>query len=140
MANEVTVTTADRIHVVESIEQTTEIAAEAILAGSPVRYDGTTGKVVNANGTDATEAKVIGIATRSVGAAGMPVTVLKKGTLDGYTFLASATYGANVYMDDTDATLQDDAGGTVDTVVGTVVPGHAENLGDAFKKLLRVNL
>jgi hypothetical protein len=133
----VTVTTANRIHVVESIEQIELIAAEAILAGSAVRLDTSTGKATNANGSSAGEARAIGIATRTA-AAGLPVTVLRRGILDGFSSLPA--FDAPVYMADTDATLDDGTGSTVDVIVGRVVPGIAELIGDTAKKLLRVDL
>lgn len=129
-------TTAGYIHVVESLEQATLPALEAILAGAPVRI-GTTGKFQNGNGTDATEAGLYGIALRSV-AAGESLTALKHGVLDGYA-LAALAYNAKVYLSDTDGTLAD-AAGTVSLVIGRVMPGWSQTLGTAADKLLLVDL
>jgi hypothetical protein len=135
MAN-IAVATAGRIRIVESIDQMTLPAAEAILAGAPVRLDTSTGKFTNANGTSAGEARVYGIAVRSV-AANEPVTAVARGVLDGYTF--SQAYDATIYLSDTDGTLAD-AAGTTSKIVGRVIPATATTLGTAYDKLLRVEL
>jgi|SRR5690349_4688319 len=135
MAN-IAVATAGKIHVVSSIQQLTVPAAEAIVAGAPVRFDTTAGTFTNANGTSAAEARVYGIATASV-AAGEPVTAIKRGILDGFTF--TQAYDAAIYLSDTDGRLGDTAG-TVSTVVGRVIPGTATTLGTAYDKLLSVEL
>jgi hypothetical protein len=132
----IAVASAGKIHVVESIQQKTLPAAETIAAGAPVRIDTTAGTFTNANGTTTGEARVWGIATRSV-VAGQPVTAVRRGTLDGFTF--SQAYDAAIYLSDTDGTLAD-AAGTVSTVVGRVVPGTATTLGTAYDKLLSVEL
>lgn len=132
----IALTTADRIEVVESIVQMTLPSAEAITAGAPVREDTTTGRFTNSNGTTAPEARVYGIATRTV-AAGEPVTAIRRGVLDGFTF--SQAYDAAIYVSDTDGRLGD-AAGTVSTVVGRVIPGTATTLGTAYDKLLSVEL
>lgn len=133
MAN-LTLTTADRVEVVESDIQQTSLAAEAITAGAPVRDDGN-GLFTNSNGTDATEANAYGVATKTV-VAGFPVTAVRKGVLDGFTGLPA--FGAAVYVSDTDGRLAD-AAGTVSVKVGRVIPGTAELLGAANKKLLFVD-
>lgn len=135
MAN-IAVATAGKIHVVSSIQQLTVPAAEAIVAGAPVRIDTTAGTFTNANGTTSGEARVYGIATASV-AAGEPVTAIKRGILDGFTF--TQAYDAAIYVSDTDGRLGDTAG-TVSTVVGRVIPGTATTLGTAYDKLLSVEL
>jgi hypothetical protein len=129
--------TADRVEVVEMFEQFPGVAAEAIEAGAPVRFDTSSGKVTNANGTTAPEARIYGISLKSV-PAGMAVTVMVRGILDGFA-LSGMAYDAPVYLSDTDGRLAD-AAGTVSTVVGRVVPGHATTLGTAADKLLKVNL
>lgn len=133
MAN-IAVATAGVIRVVESIQQDTQTAVEAILAGAPVRYD-TDGKFTNGNGTSASEAACYGVATKSV-AAGEAVTAVRQGVLDGYTF--SQAYGARIYLSDTDGTLGDTAG-TVSVLVGRVIPGRATALGAAADKLLHID-
>lgn len=134
MAN-IAVATAGKVHIVESIQQKTLLATEAILAGAPVRIH-TDGKWTNANGTAAGEARVWGIATASV-AAGVALTAIRQGILDGFTF--TQAYDAAIYLSDTDGTLAD-AAGTVSTIVGRVVPGTATTLGTAYDKLLSVEL
>lgn len=137
MAANLALVTADKIEVVVPLVQFSAPAAEAIEAGAPVRFDTSTGKFTNANGTTAPEARVFGIALKSV-PAGMGLTVLKKGIVDGFA-LAALAYDAAVYLSDTDGTLADTAG-TVSVVVGRVVPGFATTLGTAADKLLFVDL
>lgn len=133
----ISVVTAGKIEIVESIQQMTLPAAEAIVAGAPVRLDTSTGRFTNGNGTTAPEARVWGIATKSV-AAGEPVTAIRRGVLDGFD-LSSQAYDAAIYASDTDGRLGD-AAGTVSTVLGRVIPGTATTLGTAFDKLLSVEL
>lgn len=132
---DIAVATAGRIHIVESIQQKTLLATEAIVAGAPVRIH-TDGKWTNANGTSAGEARVWGIATKSV-AANEAVTAVRRGILDGFTF--SQAYDAAIYLSDTDGRLGDTAG-TVSTVIGRVVPGTATVIGASYDKLLSVEL
>lgn len=127
--------TADRIEVVESNKQLTAVATEAITAGAPVRFH-TNGRFTNANGTDATEANLYGIATQTV-AAGEALTAIRNGVLDGFTF--SQAYGAAIYLSDTDGRLGD-AAGTVSLIVGHIVPGTATTTGTNPDKLLSVDL
>lgn len=135
MAN-IALKTADRVEVVGfPIQQLTLPAAEAITAGAPVRID-TAGKFTNSNGTSAGEARVWGIATRTV-AAGESLTAVRRGILDGFTF--TQAYDAAIYLSDTDGTLAD-AAGTVSTAVGRVVPGWSQLLGSNPDKLLSVEL
>ena len=132
---DIAVATAGTIRIVESIKQLTAPAGEAIVAGAPVRFD-TNGKFVNGNGTTTTEAAIYGIATFSV-AANEPVTAVKSGVLDGFTF--TQAYGAQIFVSDTDARLGD-AAGTVSVVVGRVIPAWGQSLGTAADKILEVNL
>lgn len=125
-----------RVEIVESIEQATLVCAEAITPGAPVRI-GTDNKFTNGNGTTSTEADVYGIATGDrVVPAGMPITAVAKGVLDGWTF--SGDTNSPVYLSDTDGRL-DTAAGTVSKVVGKIVPGTA-TLRGSTAKLLRVTL
>lgn len=136
MAN-VVLKTANRVEIVESIQQMTLVAAEAIVPGAPVRID-TAGKFTNANGTTTTENRVWGIAVgQKAIAAGVAVTAVRRGVLDGYTF--SQAYDAPIYLSDTDGTLGDSAG-TVSTIVGRVIPGTSVTLGTSPDKLLSVEL
>lgn len=129
--------TAGYLNVEESKQQLTLPAAEAITIGQAVRIDASTGKFTKANGTTAAEARIYGIAVKTV-AAGEAVTAVRKGVLDGYD-LDSLNYDAAVYLSDTDGTLAD-AAGTVSTVVGRVVPGTYTTLGTSYDKLLFVDL
>lgn len=136
MAN-INLVTADRVRIVESLEQLTLPAAEAIVAGAPVRIDPTTGKFTNANGTTTTENRVYGIADKSV-AANYPLTAIKKGVIDGFDFAAN-NYDAQMYLSDTDGRIGDTAG-TVSTPIGRVIPATATTLGTAYDKFLLVDL
>jgi hypothetical protein len=136
MAN-LSVVTAGKIEVVESIEQMTLPAAEAIVAGAPVRQDTTSGRFTNANGTTAPESRAYGIATRSV-AAGEAVTAIAQGVLDGFD-LSALAFDAAIFLSDTDGRLAD-AAGTVSVTAGRVIPGTSATLGTAHDKLLRVKL
>jgi hypothetical protein len=129
--------TANRVEIVESIRQMTLPAAEAITAGAPVRLDTSTGKFTNANGTTAPEARIWGIATRTV-VAGEPLTAIRNGVMDRFD-LSGMNYDATVYVSDTDGRL-DTAAGTVSTVVGRVIPGTGTTLGTAYDKMLSVEL
>lgn len=135
MAN-LALTTAARVRVVESFEQMTLPCAEAVIAGQAVRIDTTTGKFTLANGSSAGEARIYGIATQSQ-AAGLAVTAIRRGVLDGYAI--TQAYDAAIYLSDTDGMLAD-AAGTVSTVVGRVIPTFGVTLGTAADKLLLVHL
>jgi len=130
--------TASRVEVVESIEQMTLPAAEDIVPGAPLRLDTASGKFTNSNGSTAAEARTYGIAVGShTIIAGMPVTAVRRGVLDGFAF--GQAYDAPIYVSDTDGRLGD-AAGTVNVVAGRVIPGAGELNGSAFAKLLLVNL
>ena len=136
MAN-IALTTADKIEVVESREQHTAPAAEAITAGAPVRFDTSLGTFTPANGTTAAEARVYGIATKTVGA-GQALTAIRQGVLDGFV-LTGVAYDGALYLSDTDGRIAD-AAGTVPIVLGRVITGHAQTLGVAPDKLVLVDL
>lgn len=138
MADLALVTTA-KVEVVESIEQMTLPAAEAVTPGQAVRLDTTTGRFTKANGTTAAEARIYGIAVGGAAvAAGEAITAIRQGVLDGYVLDALA-YDAAIYLSNTDGTLADTAG-TVSTPVGRVIPGTSNLLGAAHDKLLLVDL
>jgi hypothetical protein len=137
MAN-IALVVANRVSVVQSIQQLTVPAAEAITAGAPVRFDTSSGKFTNANGTDAAEVRVWGIATRTV-AAGEPVTAIRRGLMDGFD-LSGLAYDAPVYVSDTDGRLGAAGDSTVDVAVGRVVPGTSVTTGTAYDKILSVEL
>lgn len=131
----IAVAVANKIDIVESIQQMTLPATEAIVAGAPVRIH-TDGKFTNANGTSAGEARIYGIATVTA-AAGEPVTAIRRGVLDGFTF--SQAYDAAIYVADTDGRIGD-AAGTVSTVIGRVIPAWSQRTGTAADKILSVEL
>lgn len=131
----IAVAVAGKVDVVESLWQKTLPAAETIAAGAPVRID-TDGKFTNSNGTTAPEARIWGIATNSV-VANEPLTAVRRGTLDGFTF--TQAYDAAIYVSDTDGRLGD-AAGTVSTAIGRVVPAWNQRLGTAADKVLSVEL
>lgn len=147
MANEIAVTTAGRVHVVGIPQvQRTLNAAEAIVAGAPVRIvPSSTGAAkftnANASGTLTTEtvsgeAQLYGIATRSV-PAGQAVTAIRKGKMSGWTF--EQGYGEPVWLSDTDARLSTVAG-TVNILVGHIVPTTANVRGDSEDKILEIDI
>jgi len=134
MAN-IAVAVAGKIDIVQSHEQLTLPAVEAIVAGAPVRIEAA-GKFTNGNGTDTTENNIWGIATNSA-AINEPVTAVKRGLLDGFTF--TQAYNAPIYVSDTDGRLGD-AAGTATKLVGRVVPAWSQRLGTAADKILSVEL
>ena len=136
MAN-LALVTANTVSVVESLEQMTLPTAEAITAGMAVRIDTSTGKFTAANGTAAGEARIYGVATKTA-AAGMALTAIRRGVLDGFALTGQA-YDAAIYLSDTDGMLADSAG-TVETVVGRVIPATSAVIGAAYDKLLYVGL
>lgn len=136
MANELALKTANRVEVVESVQQLTLVASEAVTAGAPVRCNNTTGQFQNGNGSDMTEGKVYGIATKTV-AAGEPLTAIRRGILDGFD-LSGLNYWATVYLSDTDGRISGTAG-TKAVTVGYVGAGNTQPLGSSPDKLLYVD-
>lgn len=128
--------TADKVEIVRSLEQLTLPAAEAITAGMAVRFDTSTGKFTKANGSTAAEARVYGIAARTV-PSGMPVTAIRKGIMDGWD-LSGMSYDDSVFLSDTDGRL-DTAAGTVDARLGKVIAGTSVTNGTAYDKLFYVD-
>ena len=124
--------------VVESIQQHTAQCAEDIAPRSPVRFDPATGKFTLANATTAAEAGLYGISTNVVNVkAGGTITAIKRGLMDGFAFTQS--YGAAVFLSDTDGRLGD-AAGTVPVKIGTIVSAWAQPIGAAADKLLSIEL
>lgn len=138
----IAVTTADRIHVVESREQATLPAAAALLAGNAVYID--------ANGKfdkcDADGAALIavpyGVATRSV-AAGEPVTAVRRGVLSGWTW-STTPYWTAVLVSDTageiTVTSSESNGGSADVSLGRVIPVWDQLIGGTPDKALLLTL
>lgn len=129
--------TAQRVRIVESIEQMTLPAGGTINAGDVVRLDTATGRFVQAQATTAPNARVWGIATNRA-QAGEAVTAVRRGVLDGWDFAAD-DYDAPMYLSNTLGRI-DNAAGTVTTVLGRVIPGTATTLGTAYDKFLHVGL
>lgn len=137
MANEIALVAANRVNVVESDLQVTLPVDEAITAGMAVRLNVTTGKFTKAKATELAEARIFGIATKTV-AAGLPLTVIRRGLMDGYD-LSDMDYDADVYLSDTDGRLSTVAG-TISYVVGRVIPVTGGMLDDDFDKVLLIDL
>jgi hypothetical protein len=148
MANEIAVTTAGRVNVVGfPIMQRTLNCAEAILAGDVVRVvPSSTGAAQftkgNATATVTTpetitgEAQIYGVATHSANA-GQALTAIRKGKMSGWTF--SQAYGAVVWLSDTDGRLSEVAG-TINLIIGHIVPTTANPRGDAEDKILEIDI
>lgn len=136
---DIALTTAAQVSIVESIEQLTAPASEAITPGAPVRFVTSTGRFANANATTAAEGRIYGIATgKRAWAAGETLTAVRIGVLDGFTL--AGDYGSSVYASDTDARLADAPGAALNIPIGMVVPGFANLLAASADKMLAVNL
>lgn len=123
-----TVTAAD-VAPVEVFEQWTGPAAEAITAGQMVRLDTSTGKATLSNATTAAEARTRGMAITGANAAGVTLTVVKRGVLDIGEAMAALDYDAAIYLDNTDGAMGT-AAGSVSLVVGRVVPAWGYTTAD----------
>jgi len=129
--------TASDVAIVESLEQFTVPAHEALFAGNAVYLVAASGKVglADENGL-APVNEPEGITLRTAIAANDTVTVVKKGIIDLGDALGGLDYGAIVYLSATPGQLADaDAGNTV--VIGEVVPLWGHTTAD---KALRVDL
>lgn len=136
---DVALITANRIHVVGIPEkQLPAVAGEALTAGELCRFD-TAGLAVNADGSGAGTADVVGMAQKGV-AAGMPVTLLRRAVIDGFN-LDGLAFGAYLYLSDTDDVgAIGDAAGTVSVKVGRVIPAYGSDPGVAPDKLLLLEI
>lgn len=119
------------------IQQHTIKAGGAVRAGAGVRFDATTGKFIEGNAANATNANIVGIALRTR-AEGEGVTVIQKGIIAGFD-LSGLNFGATVYLSDTTGVLAD-AQGTVNKPVGRVVPVYGQLPGSTPMKALLVEL
>lgn len=126
---------ANSVSLVHPIAQLTLPAAEAITAGMAVRIDTASGKFTKANGTSAAEARVFGIAVKTV-IAGEALTAIAAGIMDGWD-LSGLAYDAAVYLSDTDGRLEGTTAATVDVPIGRVIPGWA--VGSTADKLLWID-
>lgn len=135
-------TTADRIHVVESREQMTLPAAAAITAGDAVTVD-TNGKFALADADGAgTLGIAYGLATRTV-AAGETVTAVRRGVLSGWDF-TGVDYWTNVLLADTagdiTVTSSESNGASADVVLGRVIPVWDHLIGGSPDKAVMLTL
>jgi hypothetical protein len=131
----ISLVTAGKAEVVESIMQRTLPCAVAVTAGNAVYID-SNGKWALADADSTAASRTVHIATRSA-AAGAACTAISIGIMDGFD-LSALAYGDPVYVSATAGGL-DTAPGTVDSaVVGYVTPGWAQPLGTAADKLLQV--
>lgn len=124
-----------RVAVVHAIEILEAPAVEVLAAGVYARLATGTGKLELGNDTDAAEGRKGGIVIESA-IVGQTASILRRGTIDVGDVLGGLDYDADVYLSDTDGLLGT-ASGSTGRIVGTVVPGWAQNTPD---KLLRVNL
>lgn len=131
---DLTLTTANKIDVIESESQATAPAASAVTAGAPVFYD-TNGKFAHADANAAAADAAWGVATKTV-AAGESCTAIRRGKMSGWSNLPA--YGAPVFVSDTVGALGD-AAGTASITVGHVEAVFSTNLGTAADKILNVN-
>lgn len=134
----IAVTTTNKVEVVETRIQMTLVAAAAISPGQAVKIDAAGKFALADSAVGGANARVYGIAvgTHAI-VAGMPVTAIRKGVLDGYT--VPQAYDAAVYLNDAAGSIGD-AAGTVSVVVGRIIPGTSELLGGSLAKLLFVDL
>lgn len=120
---------------------------EQIDAGQVFRLNTTTGKATKANGTTLTEAgqvtalgtfeSFLFVAIAGARQAGNMVTGMKVGLIDGFD-LSAPSYGARIWLSDTDGTLADTAG-TNATLLGRVIPSPYSGVPSGADKILRVN-
>lgn len=115
-------------------DQITAPAAEAINAGAPIRLDTASGRWTNGNTSSAAE-NPTHIAMRTV-AAGQNVTGVRNCTVD-FLVLDALNFGAVVHAFNTDDTY-DTTAGTAAVIVGRVVPGFSQLLGNPPDKLLEI--
>ncbi len=129
----VALSTAGRLEVIEPGEQETLIANVAITAGWGVQQN-SSGRWIVALADTAPHSAGTRIALRTV-AAGEPLTAMKSGVIGGFT--VSQAFDAPLYLSDTGTIA--DAAGTVSVAIGRVVPGTANQAGDAHDKNIRID-
>lgn len=140
----IAVTTAGRVHVVESLEQMTLPAGTGgVLAGDTVTIDATTGTFVKGDADGSGTLGIIyGVATRSA-AAGIAVTAIRRGVMTGWTWSTTA-YMTNVLAADTageiTVTSSESNGGSADVIIGRVVPIWDHLIGGSPEKALLLTL
>lgn len=135
-------TTADRVHVIESREQMTLPAAAALSAGTVVYVD-SNGKFAKAD-ADAGDLSALpyGVTTKTV-VSGMPVTAIARGVIGGIAF-SSTAYWTAVLLSDTageiTVTASESNGASADVVIGRIIPIWDQLIGGTPEKALRVML
>lgn len=118
--SDISLTTANKVEIVESIIQMTLPTAEVVSPGAAARMDTSTGKFTKGNATSAAEARVYGIATgQHANVSGMPVTAIRKGVLSGFD-LSGLTYDQDVFLSGTDGALADADPGANEKQTATV--------------------
>jgi len=138
----IAVTTAGSVNVVESLEQATLPAAEALLAGDTVTIN-SDGRFAKGDADGAGTLSIIyGIATRSV-AIYEPVTAIRRGLLTGWTWSTTA-YWTNVLAADTageiTVTSGESNGASADVIIGRVYPIWNHLIGGTPEKALLLTL
>lgn len=139
----IAVTTAGKVHVVESLEQHTLRAGVAILAGDCVTIDATTGLFIKADADGSgTLSAVYGVATRSA-AAGEAVTAVRRGVMTGWTW-GSTAYWLPVFAADTageiTVTASESGGAGADITIGRVIGIDNALIGGSPEKALLLTL
>lgn len=105
--SDISLVTANKVEVVESIIQMTLPAAEALAPGNAVRLDTSTGKYTKSNATSAAEARTYGVLVgQKACLAGLPITAIRKGVLSGFD-LSGLTFDQDVFLSSTDGALSD---------------------------------
>lgn len=123
--------TANEVAPILVFEKLTGPVDEAIDAGEMVRLNTTTGKFTLANATSASEGRLIGMAVTSAGAAGMTITVVKRGLVDLGDALASETLDELLLLSDTDGKIDDgDGSPTANYAIGRVYPSWGYTTAD----------
>ena len=133
---DLSITAAD-VAVVETIEQVTGPAHEAVDAGEVCYIVAASGKYGLADENDSAPVNdPEGVAVVDANAANISITLIRQGVLDVGDALAGMDYGAPVYLSQTPGKLAD-ADPAAGIVIGEVIPGWGYTTAD---KLLRVDL
>jgi hypothetical protein len=123
------------VMVIETTEQYTAPISEDIDSGEYCRFDPTTGKIAFGNATTVGEMGFGGVLIARKANTGQAGTFIRKGVVQLGDALDGLDYGDAVYLGDTDGQLND-AAGTVEVVLGYVIPIFGGVAGaDASKAL-----
>ncbi|HPT99074.1 MAG TPA: hypothetical protein PLU39_14500 [Armatimonadota bacterium] len=137
---DISLAAAGKMRLLESNRQSTCVAGEDLTAGDAVRLipsGNGAGRVVKAQADTDANARVFGIATRSV-KAGMPVTVLMEGVLDGYDF-GTRDFGGTLFLSNTAGRIAD-AAGTVSKKLGYILAVPVTRVGQSYDRALYVQI